>query len=58
MISGKSRIKVLKYGSMQKIDVDVEIHASSFHFQDDDEEKLHVPSTPNKEEENDVRSCL
>jgi len=39
--------------SMEMIGVDVEIHASSFHIQDDDSETLHVRSTPNEGDEKD-----
>ena len=44
--------------SMQMNHVDVEIHASSFHVQDDDEKKLQVPSTPNEGEEKDGTNLL
>jgi hypothetical protein len=44
--------------SMQMIDLDVEIHASSFHIPDDDEEKLYAPSSPNEGEEKDCTNLL
>ena len=40
------------------IGVDVEIHASSFHIQDDDKEQLHVQSTPNEGDEKDGTNLL
>ena len=44
--------------SMEMIGVDVEIHASSFHIQDDDKEQPGVQSTPNEGDEKDGTNLL
>jgi len=44
--------------SMEMIGVDVEIHVSSFHIQDDDKEQPGVQSTPNEGDEKDGTNLL